>query len=86
MVTDTWTWWAGHRASVDDDGLYDIDNGPTKEAVVASAMRDTLPGDQFYVVEAIMGPWEDDGAPDNRMPFAETRNCALLTNGEKHGG
>jgi hypothetical protein len=80
-VTKQWTWWTGHQASVDDDGTYDIGNRETREAAIQDALRDTCPGDRFYVIEAVMAPWEDDGDPDNRVPFQETRNRELLTNG-----
>ena len=81
---EKWIWWAGHKSSVDDDGTYDIDSAATREEVILSGLRDTLPGDQFYIIEALMGPWEDDGDPDSRHPFAEMRNRELLTNGPDH--
>jgi hypothetical protein len=76
-----WVWWAGWKATVDDDGRYDIDSQPTREAVIASALRETLPGDQFYVIEAVMAPWDED-EHDEVQPFAATRNLELMTNGQ----
>lgn len=74
-----WTWWAGYRSAVEEDGRYDIDNASTRDEVIASALRETMLGDQFYVIEAVMDEWVDDG--DDVQPFAETRNRELLTNG-----
>ena len=81
MSGGEWFWWAGWKTTVDDDGRYDIDMQPTREAVVASALRETLPGDQFYVIEAVMGPFHEDDEEQETQPFAETRNRELLTNG-----
>lgn len=79
-----WTWWAGWQRTVDDDGCYDIDNQPTREAVIASAMRETLAGDQFYVIEAVMGPFDEEDGEQEVQPFAETRNCELYVNDGAH--
>lgn len=80
-MAQDWTWWAGHKTSVDDDGTYDIDNGATREAVIASALRETRPGEQFYVIHARMGDWEDGADDDDRHPFLESHSPELLTNG-----
>jgi len=81
MSGQQWVWWAGWKRTVDDDFRYDIDMQPTREAIIASALSETLPGDQFYIIEAIMAPWDLGVDEDEVQPFAETRNRELLTNG-----
>lgn len=75
-----WNWWVGHGASVRGDGIYDIDDCLTRDAAIAAGMKETSPGDDFYIIEAVI---DDDAEPENDeyQPFTHRRNQALFVHG-----
>lgn len=73
-----WLWWAGTADAVNDDAIYDLGSFATRDAAIAAAIRDTMPGDRSYIVEALTGDREEDRDEDDRIPFLSTRNAECI--------
>ncbi len=80
--TPGWTWWVGTAESVDQDGNYNIDECRTREEAIKAGLRDTLPGDAFYIIEAIACDREPEADEDSIMPFLDSRNREKIVNGD----
>lgn len=75
-----WEWWTGTENSVDDDSTYDIGCFRTRDEAFRAGIRDTDPGEAFYIIEARTSDDEDDRDEDDRMPFIEARNQERIVN------
>ncbi len=80
-LTD-WRWWAGRASDVDEDGVYDIAEGDTREAVVQAADRELHAGEAFYIIEARC--WDTKAEPvDGIQRFARFKNRERLVVGAR---
>jgi hypothetical protein len=71
-----WEWWAGAIGEY----TYDIGNADTREAVIAQALAETVPGEQFQIIEAKSSDAAKYEGADH-VPFLRQRNHEVLTNG-----
>lgn len=80
-LTD-WRWWAGNANSVEEDGVFDITEGDTREAVVEAACRELHAGEAFYIIEARC--WDTKAEPvDGIQRFARFKNRERLVVGPR---
>lgn len=78
-LTD-WRWWAGNVDSVDDDGVFDLAEGATRDEVVQAACRELSVGEAFYIIEARC--WDGKTEPvDGVQKFARFKNRECLIAG-----
>lgn len=71
-----WEW----RAARLGDNTYGLACGRTRDEVIANALRETVPGEQFEIVEAQMRDARKYEGSDF-VPFIRERNHEVLTNG-----
>jgi hypothetical protein len=76
-----WQWWAETDFGDGDGfGQYNVGPEPSREAIIAAALRESVPGELFIIVEARES--EDmryEG--EDFIPFLRTRNKEMLVNG-----
>lgn len=73
-----WSWWVASESSLADDRIYDLDDCPTREAAIATGLRETRVGDRFHIVEARC--WDGNReSVDDFDPFARERNHETFT-------
>lgn len=77
-----WRWHVGHYDSVEDDGVYDIDECGTRDEAIQSGLRETAAGARFYVIEARSSEAAQHKFSDI-VPLLRTRNKELLTHGPR---
>ncbi|WP_152664049.1 hypothetical protein [Sphingomonas sp. SRS2] len=76
-----WRWWAGNANSVDEDGVFDLAQEGTREAVIRSAALSLRVGEVFYIIEA--RHWERAREPvDGVDRFARFKNRERLVMGD----
>jgi hypothetical protein len=72
-----WFWWAGLDEDVDCEGIYQWGEFKTRDEAVSAGMRETQPGQSFYVIEARSSESiEHEGA--DMVPFLRRRNQELV--------
>lgn len=75
-----WEWFAGHL----DDEVYGLATEPTREGVIAAAMREIVPGETFRIVEArSSSDMRYEG--EDFVPFLRTRNHEIIKTGPRPG-
>lgn len=76
-----WQWWAQNLFGDETDAeIYSIGPEPTREAVIASALRETVAGERFAIIEARSSEdMRHEGA--DCVPFLRTRGKQVLVNG-----
>lgn len=47
-----WEWWVGSYADVEYEGAYGWGGVTTRNHAIALGLRETRPGERFYIVEA----------------------------------
>lgn len=73
-----WRWWAGRVEDVDDDGVFALAEGGSRDEVIERALAGCSPGDSFYIIEA--RHWQRAEPPaDGVDPFARFKNRERLT-------
>ena len=72
-----WSWYAGYPGET-----YDIVcDAPSREKVIAMALRELKPGERFQIIEArASDALRHEGS--DCVPFLRTRNHEILTAGE----
>ena len=69
-----WSWYAGYPGET-----YDIVcDAPSRDAVIADALREVSPGERFQIVEARASDAVKFEGSDH-VPFLRTRNHEILT-------
>jgi hypothetical protein len=76
-----WAWSVGHADSVDEEGVYDIDEQPTREAAIASGLRQAQPGETICIVE--FRCWERQDEDRDVIPYARMRNHERIVVGPR---
>ncbi len=74
-----WKWRFGYHDGFDTCEAY-VSDFPNREAAIAAALRETLPGERFHIIEARSSESMKHEQADV-IPFLRTRNHEILTNG-----
>jgi len=78
-MPSSWEWWVGNHFAL-DDGEYDLGCVKTREDAIAVGLRETAPGELFYIIEARSSTARKHEGADF-VPFTATRNATVLCHG-----